>query len=67
MSAKDYANITLNTLSDSELYDFLTIFADDNTLALAESELLGENPQLGKSYHNFKELLAEIKEEMKNE
>lgn len=67
MSTRDYANITLNTLSDSELYDFLMIFADDNTLALAESELLGKNPQLGKSYNNFKELLAEIEKEMQDE
>ncbi|MCM1335992.1 MAG: hypothetical protein NC084_11315 [Bacteroides sp.] len=67
MSTRDYANAVFNSLTDNELMDFLTIFADDTTLALAESEFIGRNPDRGKRYRNFKELLAEVEEEMENE
>lgn len=67
MSTKDYAADVLQSLDENQLLDFLRIFADDNTLALAESEIIGTAPPDRKRYRNFKELLAEVTEELNNE
>lgn len=59
MSTRDYAAGILNTLDENQLLDFLRLFADDNTLALAESEIIANNPDR-KHYNSFSEILAEI-------
>ncbi|MBQ3565995.1 MAG: hypothetical protein IJA12_02335 [Oscillospiraceae bacterium] len=62
MSTRDYAVSVLNSLSENQLLDFLRLFADDNTLALVESEMIANNPNR-KHYNSLSEILAEIDEE----
>lgn len=65
MSTKEYAIDIINTLSDAQLealINFLTAFADRNTLARIESKALSENPN-PKSYNNFKEFMDEMEKE----
>lgn len=59
MSTRDHAANVLNSLNESQLLDFLRLFADDNTLALVESEIIANNPSR-KHYDSFSELLNEI-------
>ncbi|MCM1328501.1 MAG: hypothetical protein NC253_03590 [Ruminococcus sp.] len=62
MSTKEYAVNVFNTLDDVQLLDFLKLFADDNTLALVESEIIANDPNR-KHYDSFKDILKEIDEE----
>lgn len=63
MSTRDYATNVFNSLSEEQLLDFIKIFADDNTLALVESEIIANNPNR-KHYNNFSEILEEIENEV---
>ncbi|MDE5770377.1 MAG: hypothetical protein K2I06_01925 [Ruminococcus sp.] len=62
MSTKDYATNVFDSLTEEQLLDFIKIFADDNTLALVESEIIANNPDR-KHYNNFSEILEEINNE----
>lgn len=63
MSTKDRAINILSGLDDEQLLDFMKLYADDETLALAESEYIGNHPEKRKHYKNFRELLDEIENE----
>lgn len=62
LSTREYATPVFNSLNDSQLLDFLRLFADDNTLARIESDLIASGSG-GKRYGSFKELLQEIEDE----
>ncbi len=62
LSTRDYATPVFNSLNDSQLMDFLKLFADDNTLARIESDLIASGVER-KRYNSFKELLEEIENE----
>ncbi len=62
MSTKDYAINVFDSLTEEQLLDFLKIFADDNTLALVESEIIANNPNR-KHYNSLSEILEEIENE----
>ena len=67
MNTKDYAISVFDSLTEEQLLDFIKIFADDNTLALVESEIIANNPDR-KHYSSFNEILEEIEnEESENE
>ncbi len=46
-------------MTEEQLLDFIKIFADDNTLALVESEIIANNPSR-KHYNSLSEILEEI-------
>ena len=58
LSIREYAISVFNSLNENQLIDFLRLFADDNTLARVESDLIALGA--GKRYSSFKELLQEI-------
>lgn len=62
MSTRDYATNVFDSLSEEQLLDFLKLFADDNTLALVESEIIANNPNR-KHYSSLSEILEEIENE----
>ncbi|MCM1271145.1 MAG: hypothetical protein NC247_11070 [Ruminococcus flavefaciens] len=59
MSTKELAVNVFNSLNENQLLDFLKFFADDNTLALAESEIIANDPNR-KHYDSFQDILNEI-------
>lgn len=62
MSTKDYALNVFESLTEEQLLDFIRLFADDNTLALVESEMIANNPNR-KHYNSLSEILEEIDNE----
>ena len=62
LNTRDYATPVFNSLTDSQLMDFLKLFADDNTLARIESDMIAAGIDR-KHYSSFKELLQEIEED----
>ncbi len=62
LDTRDYATPVFNSLNESQLMDFLRLFADDNTLARIESDMIAEGVER-KRYNSFKELLQEIENE----
>lgn len=62
MSTREYAADVLDSLLENQLLDFLRIFADDNTLALVESEIIANDPER-KRYSSFSEIMAELDDE----
>ena len=62
MSTKDYALHVFDSLTEEQLLDFIRLFADDNTLALVESEIIANNPDR-KHYNSLSEILEEINNE----
>lgn len=63
MSTKDYATMVFNSLSENQLLDFMKLFADDNTLARFESDLIASGNIENKIYNSFDEILQEMDEE----
>lgn len=63
MSTKEFAIDLLNSLSEEQLLDFFRLFADDNTLALVESEMIANHPEKYKQYDSFDEFMKELDEE----
>lgn len=63
MSTKDYATMVFNSLSENQLLDFMKLFADDNTLAKFESDLIASGNIENKIYNSFDEILQEMDEE----
>lgn len=62
LNTRDYAAPVFDSLTDSQLMDFLKLFADDNTLARIESDMIAAGVG-SKRYNSFKELLQEIENE----
>ncbi|MBQ8134709.1 MAG: hypothetical protein IJ192_09955 [Clostridia bacterium] len=62
LNTRDYATPVFNSLNEEQLMDFLRFFADDNTLARIESDLIAQGAER-KRYNSFKELLQEIENE----
>lgn len=62
MSTKNYVISVFDSLTEEQLLDFIKIFADDNTLALVESEIIANNPDR-KHYNSLSEILDEINNE----
>ena len=58
MSTKEYAVSVLSSLSEEKMIEFVRLFADDNTIARMESDLLANDPD-AKHYKNFKEFMDE--------
>ncbi len=66
MSTREIAAGVFDTLSEGQLLDFLRLFADDNTLAIVESDIIARSPDR-KHYRSFNELLDEINGEPDDE
>ena len=62
LNTREYATPVFNSLNESKLMDFLRLFADDNTLARIESDMIAAGVER-KRYNSFKELLQEIENE----
>ncbi len=62
LNAREYATSVFNSLNESQLIDFLRFFADDNTLARIESDMIASGVER-KRYSSFKELLQDIDNE----
>lgn len=62
LNTREYATPVFNSLNESQLMDFLRLFADDNTLARIESDMIAAGVER-KRYNSFKELLQEIEDE----
>ena len=59
---KNYAVSVLASLSEKKMSEFLRLFADENTLARMESELLAYGKNAG-TYNNFEEFMADMEKE----
>lgn len=59
MSVKDYAINVVNSMSDDKLLAFITLFADENTAARAESEMLAADPN-SQRFNSVDELFEEL-------
>lgn len=65
-STKEYAVNVFNSLTENQILDFMRLFADDNTLARFESDLIASGFET-KRYNSFKEILQELDEEEDDE
>ena len=65
-STKEYAANVFNSLTENQILDFMRLFADDNTLAKFESDLIASGFET-KRYNSFKEILQELDEEEDDE
>lgn len=59
LSIRDHAADVFDSLNNDQLMEFLRLFADDNTLARVESDMIVSGSET-KRYSCFKELLHEI-------
>jgi hypothetical protein len=59
---RKYAIDVINNLPENKFRAFLVLFADDNTLARMESEMIA-NDKERKHYNSFSEIMAEIDSE----
>lgn len=59
MSVKDYAINVVNSMPEDKLLAFITLFADENTAARAESEMLAANPD-SQRFDSVEELFKEL-------
>ena len=62
MSTREIAVSVLASLSEEKMCEFITLFADENTLARMESERLAHDIN-AKKYSSFDEFLEELEEE----
>lgn len=58
MSTREIAYNVIDHLSEEKIKAFLTLFADDNTLARMETDTIAEDTDR-KHYDSFDEILAE--------
>ncbi|MCM1224615.1 MAG: hypothetical protein NC548_60220 [Lachnospiraceae bacterium] len=66
MSTKDYAVSVLASLSEKKLKEFIMLFADENTIARMESDMLSGNPDT-QHYSDFREFMQEMESEPDDE
>ncbi len=59
MSTKDYAVSVLASLSEEKMREFITLFADENTISRMESDIIADDPN-AKKYSDFKEFMKEM-------
>jgi hypothetical protein len=59
MSTKDIAIQTLNSMTEEQLQAFITLFADENTIARMETEQIMQDKSR-KTYNSFAEIEKEI-------
>ena len=59
MNTREYAAPVFDLLTEPQLQDFMFFFADDNTLARFESDMIA-NGHSRKRYRNFKEVMDEL-------
>lgn len=62
MSTRDYAVSVLASLSEEKMMEFITLFADENTLARMESDMLANDPD-ARRYSSFQEFMKEMENE----
>ena len=63
---RKYAVSVLASLSDEKMMEFIALFADENTLARMESEMLANDPT-SKRYSSFDDILNEVIDEIEQE
>lgn len=56
MDIKYYATEVFNSLDENQLLEFINIFADENTLARFESDLITSDNTGYKTYSNFSDI-----------
>ena len=66
MSTRDYAVSVLASLSEQKMIEFIKLFADDNTIARMESDMLAHDINR-KHYDSFTDILKEIDEDTNND
>ena len=59
MSIRDYAAEIIKTMPEEKLEAFLVLFADENTLARAESEMMMKDPNAPR-FNNVDDLFREL-------
>jgi hypothetical protein len=59
MSLREYAASVLASLSEEKIYEFIQLFADENTLARIESEMM-INDNNAPVFQSADELLEEL-------
>ena len=62
MSAREIAYSVIDSLSEEKIEAFITLFADENTIARFETEVILKD-KTRKRYNNFDEILAELDDE----
>lgn len=62
MSTKEMAYIIFNQMSEEQLKAFITLFADENTKARIESEMIANDPN-PKLYDSFRDFMNEMEQE----
>ena len=62
MSTRDYAVSVLASLSEEKMMEFITLFADENTLARMESDMLANDPN-AKKHTSFNKFVKEMEGE----
>lgn len=62
MSIRDYAVSVLAGLSEEKMREFILLFADENTIARMESEMMANGPD-AKTYSDFAEFRKEMEDE----
>lgn len=67
MSTREQVSELIDSFDEKQLNGIFSLFADDNALALFESELIAKNPKIFKSYDSFEEFESEIDAEIANE
>ncbi len=66
MSTKEYAVSVLASLSEKKMKEFIMLFADENTIARMESDILANDPN-SKHYSDFTEFMKEMENEADDE
>ncbi len=61
-NTRDYAVSVLANLSEEKMREFITLFADKNTIARMESDMLAYDTN-SKTYSSFKEFMADMENE----
>lgn len=59
MSIRDYAAEIIKTMPEEKLEAFLVLFADENALARAESEIMANDPNAPR-FNNVDDLFKEL-------
>lgn len=59
MSTRECAVSVLASLSEEKMYEFIRLFADENTLARLESEMM-INDENAPVFHNVDDLFEEL-------
>ena len=61
LSIRDYAVSVLASLTEQKMKEFITLFADEDTIARMESDMLASDVN-AKRYHDFKEFMKDMEQ-----